>query len=76
MIDRRMDFGSAIVCWKEAFTICKKSSVEKEVKHPEMDEIRRRIYCGYQEIQCLDDVENLIGDPEAVKMQVCAHSLG
>ncbi|KAI1715686.1 ankyrin repeats (3 copies) domain-containing protein [Ditylenchus destructor] len=57
MVDKRMDLGSAIQCWKSAFSL----AIVGPKDTPEYSDD----FHNYPEF----DINNLIGDPEAIRMQ-------
>lgn len=79
MVDKRMDLGSAIQCWKSAFSLAivgPKDTPEYSDdfhNYPEFDSVKDRVYSGYREARDIMEVNNLIGDPEAIRMQVSTY---
>lgn len=73
LVDKRLDLGSAIACWKSAFDPdildiegeCQPTEFIKE-----LNEVQKRIYAGFREATSLQEVYDLIGDPDAIRMQV------
>lgn len=71
LVDKRLDLGGAISCWKSAFDpdIWDKENQQGEFIK-ELNEVQKRIYAGFKEAKSLQEVYDLIGDPDAIRMQV------
>lgn len=60
LVDRNMDISGAIHIWTEAL----------EYGFPNDKRERHEVYDGLTEIDSYADIRNVIGDPDAMRMQV------
>jgi hypothetical protein len=68
--------GGAILCWKNSFASDIWTTVEESASEfiVELNDMQKRIYSGFQEAKSLVEVNELIGDPDAIRMQVQTYS--
>lgn len=71
LVDKRLDLGGAILCWKNSFASDIWTTVEESASEfiVELNDMQKRIYSGFQEAKSLVEVNELIGDPDAIRMQ-------
>jgi hypothetical protein len=74
LVDKRLDLGGAIQCWKKSFDADIMGDEHEQPAQadfiPELNEVQNRIYAGFSEAKKLAEVNQLIGDPDAIRMQV------
>lgn len=70
LVDKRLDLGGAISCWKNAFDTDIWDINEPIDFIAELNDVQKRIYNGFHEAKSLREVNELIGDPDAIRMQV------
>uniref|UniRef100_A0A183BVA8 ANK_REP_REGION domain-containing protein n=1 Tax=Globodera pallida TaxID=36090 RepID=A0A183BVA8_GLOPA len=66
-VDKWLDMGAAITYWKKAFSPDIRVDCSQFVK--ELDAVRTKVYGGFREVESLEDVLSLFGDPDAIRMQ-------
>uniref|UniRef100_A0A914IBR1 Sex-determining protein fem-1 n=1 Tax=Globodera rostochiensis TaxID=31243 RepID=A0A914IBR1_GLORO len=66
-VDKWLDMGAAITYWKKAFSPDIRVDCSQFVK--ELDAVRTKVYGGFREVESLEDVLGLFGDPDAIRMQ-------
>ncbi|KAH7729375.1 sex-determining protein fem-1 [Aphelenchoides avenae] len=70
MIDKRMDMSSAIACWRNSFeydSLIRVSGDREEMR--EISDVATKIYGGQKEIMTVAELDEISGDPEALRLQ-------
>jgi ankyrin repeat protein len=70
MMDKRMDMSSAITCWRNSFeydALITLNSEDGEITP--LSEVANKMYGGMTEILSSAELEDMSGDPEALRLQ-------
>lgn len=64
LVDKKMDLGAAIRIWNEAMTYGRPSGIATPID----------VYDNLVELDSFSDIRNVVGDPDAIRMQVASSS--
>lgn len=71
MIDKRMDMSSAIACWRNSFEYDELIRIANEpAERRELSDVATKIYGGQREVMTSAELDEISGDPEALRLQV------
>uniref|UniRef100_A0A914R7C7 ANK_REP_REGION domain-containing protein n=1 Tax=Parascaris equorum TaxID=6256 RepID=A0A914R7C7_PAREQ len=64
LVDKKMDLGAAVRIWNEAMTYGRPSGIATPID----------VYDNLVELDSFSDIRNVVGDPDAIRMQVATSS--